>query len=113
LNWFSVRPRRASARLIRAVRIASPSFGAGPATIQPSLFTIRLCPMKGCPRSTPVRQAAATNIELECAAAMHRMLLMASWSSGWLGIGTQFVGTQTMSAPCTAHSRHASGNQPS
>ena len=40
-------------------------------------------------------------------------LLMAGKWADWLGIGTQLVGTQTMSAPWTAQSRHVSGNQPS
>jgi hypothetical protein len=65
-----------------------------------------LWPSKGWPRSVPTRSAAAMKIELEWAAAMHRMLAMASRPSAWPGIGTQFVGTQTMSAPCSAHRRN-------
>jgi hypothetical protein len=96
-----------------ASRTSSLSGLAGPATGQPVWLTIRLWPMKGWPRSLPIRLAAATNIELEWAAPMTKMLAMASRRGSWPGIGTQLVGTQTSSAPCRAARRKLSGNQQS
>lgn len=44
------------------------------------------------------RLSAQHFTELLCAADMHRMLTVAILFSGWSGIGTEAVGTQTMSA---------------
>jgi hypothetical protein len=78
---------------------------AGPAMGQPVYDTMRLWPMKGCPRSVPTRSAAATKTELAWAAAMTRMLAIASRFFACPGMGTQLVGMQTISAPCSAQSR--------
>ena len=69
--------------------------------------------MKGWPRSVPTRSAQTTKTELQCAAPMAMMLAIASRFGSWPGIGTQLVGTQTISAPCSAARRKLSGNQQS
>ena len=58
-----------------------------------------LWPMKAWPRSVPTRSAAATKKLLLCAAPMQSTLAIARRSGVWPGTGTQFVGTQTRSAP--------------
>jgi hypothetical protein len=50
---------------------------------------------------------------LACAFAMQRIVAIAGCSGSWPGIGTQFVGIQTMSAPATAQLRNDSGNHAS
>ncbi len=72
-----LRRRRASDRLHSAIRIAGSVLLAGPASGQPVWLTMMLWPMNGWPRSVPSGQAAATNTELLCAPAMHRMLAIA------------------------------------
>ena len=42
---------------------------------------------------------------------MARMFAITGSVPGCSGIGTQLVGTQSMSAPCSAASRKISGNQ--
>ncbi|KAG1436180.1 hypothetical protein G6F55_014248 [Rhizopus delemar] len=78
---------------------------AGPAAVQPCDPTIRLRPTKGWPRSVPTRAAHTTVKPLLCAPPMVSACAITGPSSVCPGIGTQLVGTATMSAPRTASSR--------